>query len=161
MTVTKKPVKRRWAAILSRGGVYQNLPAFLVLKKTSGLWQKQVCPRTRNAVRQSNDAGKLEHGGSTVPETLNEDVYISLKNKGQALLMGWALKSAIATRKNLTDAQKNYLTEVFQGRERTGKKADPSIISKAMQRAKLSNGSSIFEKDDFLTPQQIAGLFLA
>ena len=161
MTVTKKPVKRRWAAILSRGGVYQNLPAFLVLKKTSGLWQKQVRPRTRNAVRQSNDAGKLEHGGSTVPETLNEDVYISLKNKGQALLMGWALKSAIATRKNLTDAQKNYLTEVFQGRERTGKKTDPSIISKAMQRAKLSNGSSIFEKDDFLTPQQRAGLFLA
>ena len=33
MTVTKKPVKRRWAAILSRGGVYQNLPVFLVLKK--------------------------------------------------------------------------------------------------------------------------------
>ena len=75
--------------------------------------------------------------------------------------MGWALKSAIATRKNLTDAQKNYLTEVSQGGERTGKKADPSNISKAMQRAKLSNGSSIFEKDDFLTPQQIAGLFLA
>ena len=72
MTVTKKPVKRRWAAILSRGGVYENLPAFLVLKKTSGLWQKQVCPRTR----QSNDAGKLEHGGGTVPETVNEDVYI-------------------------------------------------------------------------------------
>ena len=75
--------------------------------------------------------------------------------------MGWALKSVIVTRKNLTDAQKNYLTEVFQGRERTGKKTDPSIISKAMQRAKLSNGSSIFEKDDFLTPQQRAGLFLA
>ena len=75
--------------------------------------------------------------------------------------MGWALKSAIATRKNLTDAQKNYLIEVSQGGERTGKKADPSNISKAMQRAKLSNGSSIFEKDDFLTPQQIAGLFLA
>ena len=73
--------------------------------------------------------------------------------------MGWALKSAIVTRKNLTDAQKNYLTEVFQGGERIGKKADPSIISKAMQRAKLSNGSSIFEMDDFLTPQQIAGLF--
>ena len=72
--------------------------------------------------------------------------------------MGWALKSAIVTRKNLTDAQKY---EVFQGGERTGKKADPSIVSKAMQRAKLSNGSSIFEKDDFLTPQQIAGLFLA
>ena len=132
--MTKKPVKRRWAAILSRGGVYQNLPAFLVLKKTSGLWQKQVCPRTRNAVRQSNDAGKLEHGGGAVPETVNEDVYIyiSLKDNGPALLMGWALKSAIVTRKNLTDAQKNYLTEVFQGGERTGKKADPFIISKTM-----------------------------
>ena len=131
MTVTKKPAKRRWAAILSRGGVYQNLPAFLMLKKTSGLWQKQVCPRTRNAVRQSNDAGKLEPGGGTVPETVNEDVniyiYISLKDE----------------------------------EERTRKKADPSIISKAMQRARLSNGSSIFKKDDFLTPQQIAGLFLA
>ena len=32
-------------------------------------------------------------------------------------------------------------------------------ISKAMRRAKCSDGSSIFEKDDFLTPLQIAGFF--
>ena len=56
-----------------------------------------------------------------------------------------------SNRENLTDAQKNYLTEVFQEREHTSKKADPSIISKAMRRAKLSNGSNIFQKDDFFT----------
>ena len=49
-------------------------------------------------------------------------------------------------------AQKNYLTEVFQEVERTGKMADPSFISKAMRRAKLNDGSSISENDDFLTP---------
>ena len=32
-------------------------------------------------------------------------------------------------------------------------------ISKAMRRVKCSDGSSIFEKDDFLTPLQIAGFF--
>ena len=56
-----------------------------------------------------------------------------------------------SNRENLTDAQKNYLTEVFQERGHTSKKADPSIISKAMRRAKLSNGSNIFQKDDFFT----------
>lgn len=50
-------------------------------------------------------------------------------------------------------AQKNYLTEVFQEVERTGKTADPSFISKAMRRAKLNDGSSISENDDSLTPQ--------
>ena len=56
-----------------------------------------------------------------------------------------------SNRENLTDTQKNFLTEVFQEREHTSKKADPSIISKAMRRAKLSNGSNIFQK--------IVGLF--
>ena len=56
-----------------------------------------------------------------------------------------------SNRENLTDAQKNFLTEVIQEREHTSKKADPSIISKAMRRAKLSNGSNIFQK--------IVGLF--
>ena len=73
--------------------------------------------------------------------------------------MGWALKSATVTRKNFTATQKTYLTEVFQEGERTGQKADPTEISKAMRRAKHSDGSSIFEKDDFLTPLQIAGFF--
>ena len=56
-----------------------------------------------------------------------------------------------SNRENLTDAQKDFLNEVFQEREHTSKKADPSIISKAMRRAKLSNGSNIFQK--------IVGLF--
>jgi len=73
--------------------------------------------------------------------------------------MGWALKSATVTRKNLTAAQKTYPTEVFQEGERTGQKADPANISKAMRRAEHCDGSSIFEKDDFLTPLQIAGFF--
>ena len=46
---------------------------------------------------------------------------------------------------------------LLQEGERTEQKADPGNISKAMRRAKHSDGSSIFEKDDFLTPLQIAG----
>ncbi|CAH3144119.1 unnamed protein product, partial [Porites evermanni] len=61
-------------------------------------------------------------------------------------------------RKNLTVVQKNYLTEVLQAGERTGQKADPTSISKAMRRVKHSDGSNIFDKCD-LTPLQIAGFF--
>ena len=106
-------------------------------------------------------AAKLEIGAGVVPETGNEDVHVSIpmEVKNPALPMGWALKSATLTRKNLTVAQKNNLTEVFQAGERTGRKADPTDISKAMRRAKHSDGSAIFKKDDFLTPQQIAGFF--
>ena len=89
----------------------------------------------------------------------DEDVIISLGDEGPLLPMGWALKSATVTRKNLTAAQKTYLTKVFQEGERTGQKADSANISQAMRRAKHSDGSSIFEKDDFLTPLQIAELF--
>jgi len=71
---------------------------------------------------------KLEHGAGVVPETANWDLIISLEDEGPALPMGWALKSATVTRKNLTAAQKTYLTEVFQGGERTGQKADPASI---------------------------------
>ena len=71
--------------------------------------------------------------------------------------MGWALKSAIVRRKNLTDAKKIYLTEVFREGERSGKKADPINISKAIRRAEYSEGSGIFEKEEFLTTQKIAG----
>ena len=80
---------------------------------------------------------------------------------GSVLPMGWAFKSAGIQRKNLTVAQKNYLTEVFQVGERTGQKADPTSVSKAMRRVKHSDGSNIFDKCDYLTPLQIAGFFLA
>ena len=85
-------------------------------------------------------AAKLEHGAVVVPETVDKDVFISLEDEGPAL-------------------PKTYLTEAFQEGERTGHKADAANISKAMRRAKHSDDSSIFEKDDFLTPLQIAGYF--
>ena len=61
-------------------------------------------------------AAKLESGAGVVPETGDEDVHVSIpmEVKNPALPMGWALKSATVTRKKLTVAQKNYLTEVFQ-----------------------------------------------
>ena len=104
-------------------------------------------------------ATKLEQGAGVVPEIDDEAVHVSLAGDGPALPMGWALKSTAGTRKNLSVAQKNYLTEVFQAGERTGQKADPTRISKAMRRAKHSDGSSLFDKGDFLTPTQIAGFF--
>lgn len=59
-------------------------------------------------------AAELAHGAGAVPETVDEDVSMSLENEGSALPMGWALKSATVTRKNVTGSQKNYLIEVFQ-----------------------------------------------
>ena len=57
-------------------------------------------------------AAKLEHGAGVVPETVDEEVIILLKDEGPALPMGWALKSATVTRKNLTATQKTYLTSL-------------------------------------------------
>lgn len=71
-------------------------------------------------------AAELAHEADAVPETVDEDVSMSLENEGSALPMGWALKSATVTRKNVTGSQKNYLIEVFQEGERTGQKADPT-----------------------------------
>ena len=84
---------------------------------------------------------------------------MSVEDGGSVVPMGWALKSAGVQRKNLTVAQKNYLTEAFQVGERTGQKADPTSVSKAMRRVKHSDGSNIFDKCDYLRPLQIAGFF--
>ena len=65
-----------------------------------------------------------------------------------------------SNRENPTDAQKNYLTEVFQEGEHTRKKVDPSIISKAMRRAKLSDSSSIFQKRT-TSSRQVLGFFFS
>ena len=104
-------------------------------------------------------ATKLEHGVGVLPEIVDEGAHTSVENDGSALPLGWALKSAGVKGKNLIVAQKNYLTNVFQAGERTGQKADPTSVSKAMRRAKHSDGSSIFDKCDYLTPPQIAGFF--
>ena len=104
-------------------------------------------------------ATKLERGAGVLPEIVDEGASKSVEDDGSVLPMGWALKSAGVQRKNLTVAQKNYLTEVFQVGERTGQKADPTSVSKEMRRVKRSDGSNIFDKCDYLTPLQIAGFF--
>ena len=105
------------------------------------------------------DATKLEHGAGVLPEIVDDGASMSVEGDVSVLPMGWALKSAGVQRKNLTVAQKNYLTEVFQVGKRTGQKADPTSVSKPMRRVKHSYGSNIFEKCDYLTPLQIAGFF--
>ena len=102
-------------------------------------------------------ATKLEQGAGAVPEVVDDMRIRSVD--GSTLPMGWALKSTTVTRKNFTATQKNYLTEMFQAGTRTRQKADPSSVARAMRRAKQSDGSSMFEKSEFLTSQQIAGFF--
>ncbi len=72
--------------------------------------------------------------------------------------MGWALKAA-AKRKRFSETQRKYLTDVFVNGEATGHKADPSKVSKAMRKAKNPDGTRTFNKDHFLTSQQISGFF--
>ena len=103
-------------------------------------------------------ATKLERGPGVLPEIVDDGASMSVEGDSSVLPMGWAFKSAGVQRKNLTVAQKNYLTEVFKAGERTGQKADPTRVSKAMRRVKHSDGSNIFDKCD-LTPLQIAGFF--
>ena len=46
-------------------------------------------------------------------------------------------------------------------KERTGQKADPTIISKnAMRRAEHSDSSSVFKKEYFHAPQEMTECFL-
>ena len=103
-------------------------------------------------------ATKLEHGPGILPEIV-DGTSISPEGAASVLPMGWVLKSAGVQGKNLTVGQKNYLTKVFQVGERTGQKADPTSVSKAMRRVKHSDGSNIFDKCDYLRPLQIAGFF--
>ena len=57
------------------------------------------------------------------------------------------------------DKQKQYLNAKFQIGERTGKKANPTDMSKAMRTAKDNNGERLFCSSDFLTSQQISSYF--
>ena len=102
---------------------------------------------------------KLERCAGVLPEIVDEGASMLVEDGGSVLPMGWAPKWAGVQRKNLTVAQKNYLTEAFQVGEGTGQKADPTSVSKAMRRVKHSDGSNIFDKCDYLRPLQIAGFF--
>lgn len=53
--------------------------------------------------------------------------------------------------------RKSILLKYSERENAAGKKADPINISKAIRRAKYSEGSGMFEKEEFLTTQKIAG----
>jgi len=102
-------------------------------------------------------ATKLDCGASKVP-TVIEASGPSLPT-APPLMMGWALKTIQSRRTKFTDKQRQYLNAKFQIGERTGKKADPADVSKAMRTAKDSNGERLFGYDDFLSSQQVSSYF--
>ena len=74
--------------------------------------------------------------------------------------MGWALRSTQAgTRTRFSDKQREYLTSKFQIGEVTGRKFDPAAVAKSMMTAKNANGERLFSSSEFLTSQQISGVF--
>ena len=92
-------------------------------------------------------ASKLEQGVATVDNPVEDTGTAKAPDSRSSLSMGWALKSSGIQRTRLTENQKQYLTEVFKIGEQTGKKADPSNVSKSMR------------KVSYLTSQQVASFF--
>ena len=86
-------------------------------------------------------ATKLEEGISKVT-ALDQDLPTEGENisASSVPLMGWALKAA-AKRKRFSETQRKYLTDVFVTGEAT------------------TDGTRTFNKDHFLTSQQISGFF--
>ena len=105
---------------------------------------------TEYATKQDNGASKIpvvvEGSGSSIPTPVT-------------LRMGWALKSPSSRRTKFSNKQKQYLNIKFQIGERTGKKAEPRDVSKAMRTFKDSNGERLFGYGDLLTSQQITSYF--
>lgn len=72
---------------------------------------------------------------------------------------GWALKQGGGSGNRLKESQKKYLVDLFILGESSGRKADPSEVSKSMRKARNTDGSLLFKADEFLTSQQIASFF--
>ena len=100
----------------------------------------------------------LECGASKCPTVL-ERSRPSLSTIPTTVPMQWALKSSQSRRRKFTENQKQYLNAKFQIEERTGKKANPTEVSKATRTEKDNNGESLFSYGDFLTSQQISNYF--
>ena len=104
-------------------------------------------------------ATKLEQGAATVHDPVEDTGTAKTPDSRSSLSMGWALKSSGSQRTRLTENQKQYLTEVFKVGEQTGKKADPSNVSKSMRKVRNADGSSRFDASSYLTSQQVASFF--
>ena len=102
-------------------------------------------------------AKKLEEGTSAVQHPEAHGISQTL-DYVEPLEIGWALKSS-AKGKRFTRTQKEYLTSHFDLGEQTGHKVDPKNASNSMRKAKNPDGLRLFQKSDFLSPQQIASFF--
>lgn len=89
---------------------------------------------------------------------MREGCQISL-SYASSLPMGWALKCPRTRSTRFSTKQKEYLTAKFQIGERSGQKADPATVSKAMRIAKDANREWLFDSTEFLTTRQIASFF--
>ena len=104
-------------------------------------------------------ASNLEHGASSIDNVVEDRLPSESLSGEPTLTMGWALKSTTTRKHRLTDHQKRHLTDVFLIGEQTGRKADPSEVSRSMRRARNSDGSFLFQTADYLTPKQITSYF--
>ena len=96
---------------------------------------------------------------ATVDNPVEDTGTANAADSRSSLSMGWVLKSSGTQRTRLTENQKQYLTEVFKIGEQTGKKADPSNVSKSMRKVRNTDGSSRFDASSYLTSQQVASFF--
>lgn len=71
---------------------------------------------------------------------------------------GWALKTTKkATRFN--DAQRRYMEEKFNLGQATSQKQDSATVVRDMRFAKKMDGSKLFKRNEYLSPQQIQSYF--
>lgn len=71
---------------------------------------------------------------------------------------GWALKAG-KTATRFSDAQRKYLEEKFNLGQATGQKQDPATVSRDMRFAKKMDGSRLFKREEYLSPQQVQSFF--
>ena len=102
---------------------------------------------------------KLKQGVATVEASIEDTGTPQSLDFSPPLQMGWALKSSSTQRTRLTESQKQYLTDVFQTGEQTGRKADSNNASKLMRKVRNADGSFTFDASSYLTSQQVASFF--
>jgi hypothetical protein len=75
-----------------------------------------------------------------------------------ALPMGWALH-APASKSRFPDCVKLYLKAKFDLGERTGEKADSQQVALDMRNARNEDGDRLFQRDQWLTKNQVKSFF--
>ena len=101
-------------------------------------------------------ASKLMDESSMMPT-----VQLQCEEQSQCftpLPMGWALKT-ITKKARFTQKQNEFLKQQFEIGEQSGRKADPSEVSKLMRSARDELGTRRFQPEEVLTGQQIIGFF--